>query len=343
MGNFRVDTFSPWLSFEAQGDPLGFRAPDGFQPNGIGLTPLAYGATSGSGSEAVGLSSWRPPGTPTVPQSEPRPWWLFGSEPDPNTPWLHVRPPDGPPGFHVASDGSVASGLTGSRTGLGLDRQVPNVGEASPVVGGPLAQDAWPLTDQPADTQAGWSRPLGQGEGPDSRPGLRWPWLRDEAREEPPGFGVAPNGSIAPGHIGDGGALDRDRPAANVGPTASFVGGPFPQQSRPLTEPSQEAQPLWSRQPGQGEGLEGSHLRWPWLRAEPTDKPPGSGLNPDGSGDQSKPDEFNPLSFAYQPFDQVPPENFMAEGTAQPEVGAVPTSLNPSQQPPSAMVPLPLP
>ena len=36
-----------------------------------------------------------------------------------------------------------------------------------------------------------------------------------------------------------------------------------------------------------------------------------SGGNPDGSGDQSKPDEFNPLSFAYQPFGQMAPENFV--------------------------------
>jgi hypothetical protein len=56
-------------------------------------------------------------------------------------------------------------------------------------------------------------------------------------------------------------------------------------------------------------------------------------VNPDGSRDQSKPDEFNPLSFAYQPFDQMPPENFVAEGTGQPQVGAAPTPLNPSQQP----------
>src|SRR6478736_6428082 len=72
VGNFRVETFPPWLSFEAQDDPLGLRAPDGFQPSGIGLTPLAYGTTSGNGSEAVGLSNWKPPGTPTVRQSELR-------------------------------------------------------------------------------------------------------------------------------------------------------------------------------------------------------------------------------------------------------------------------------
>ena len=83
MGNFRVDTFGPWLSFEGQDDPL---ASDGFQPQSFGLTPFSYGATSESGGEAVGLSNWRPPGTPTVLESEPRPWWLFGHEPDPNTP-----------------------------------------------------------------------------------------------------------------------------------------------------------------------------------------------------------------------------------------------------------------
>jgi hypothetical protein len=299
VGNFRVETFPPWLSFEAQDDPLGLRAPDGFQPSGIGLTPLAYGTTSGNGSEAVGLSNWKPPGTPTVRQSELRPWWLFGNEPDPNTPWLNVRAPDGSPGFRVAPDGSVASGSTGNRTALGLDPQVPAVGQASPVVGGPFAQHAWPMTDQPVDTQTGWSRFLGQSEGR--------------------GFEVAPNGSIAPGQTGNGGALGLDRQAANVGPLTPFVGGPFAQQTWPLMEPSPETSPWWTRQPGQGEGLEGrSDLRWPWLRAEPTDEPSGSGLNPDGSGDQSKPDGFNLLSFAYQPFDQMPPENFVADGTAQP-------------------------
>jgi hypothetical protein len=113
-----------------------------------------------------------------------------------------------------------------------------------------------------------------------------------------------------------------------------FVGGPFAQQTWPLTQPLLEAQPWWSRQPGQGEELESrSDLRWPWLRAEPTEESPGSGGSPDGSGDQSKPDEFNPLSFAYQPFDQMPPENFVTEGTGQLQVGAAPTPLNPSPQP----------
>ena len=34
-------------------------------------------------------------------------------------------------------------------------------------------------------------------------------------------------------------------------------------------------------------------------------------------GGQSKPDEFNPLSFAYQPFDQMPQENFVTEGIGE--------------------------
>lgn len=333
MGNFRLGTSGPWLSFEGQDDPL---ASDNPPPRSFGLTPFSYGAMSGSDSEGIGLSNWKPPGTPPVLRSEPRPWWLFGDEPDPNTPWLHVRPPDGPPGFRVAPDGTVASGPTGNRTTLGLDRQVPNVRPASPFVGGPFAQDAWPLTDKPGDTQAGWSRPLGQDEGPDSHRGLRWPWFRAEATEELPGVRVAPNGSVASDQTGNGDASGLDRLAPNVGPSGPFVGGQFAQQPWPLTEPSLDAQPWWSRQPGQGKGLEGrSDLRWPWLRGEPADEPPGSGVNTDGLRSQSKQDEFNPLSFAYQPFDRVPPENFTAEGTAQPEVGAAPTSLNPSQQPSS--------
>jgi hypothetical protein len=333
MGNFRFDTFPPWLSFEAQDDPLRLRV-SASQPNGLGLTPFAYGAASGSGSETVGLANWRPPGTQAVPQSQPRPWWLFGDESDPNTPWLHVRPPDGPPGFHVAPDGTLGSGPAGNRTALSLDQQVSNVGPVSPFVGGPFAQHAWPLTDQPADTQTGWSRPPGRDEGPDGGSGPRWPWLRAEPTEEPPGVGLKPSGSIAPGQTGDGGALGLDRLAPNVGPTVPFVGGPFAQQTWPLTQPSLEAQPWWSRQPGQGEELESrSDLHWPWLRAEPTEESPDSGGNPDGSGDQSKPDEFNPLSFAYQPFDQMPPENFVTEGTGQPQVDAAATPLNPSQQP----------
>jgi hypothetical protein len=332
MGNFRVDTFPPRLSFEAQDDPLRLRASDAFQHNGLGLTPLAYGATSGSGSETVGLANWRPPDTPAVQQSQPRPWWLFGDDPDPNTPWLHVRPPDGPPGFHVAPDGTLGSGPADNRPALSLDQQVSNVGPVLP--GGPFALHAWPLKDQPADTQTGWPRPPGRGEGPDGGSGPRWPWLRAEPTEGPPDFGLKPNGSIAPSQTGNRGALGLDRLAPNVGPTVPFVGGQFAQQTWPLTQPSLEAQPWWSRQPGQGEELESrSDLRWPWLRAEPTEESPDSGGNPDGSGDQSKPDEFNPLSFAYQPFDQVPPENFVTEGTGQPQVGAEPTPLNPSPQP----------
>jgi hypothetical protein len=139
---------------------------------------------------------------------------------------------------------------------------------------------------------------------------------------------------MAPGQTGNGGASGLDRQAPNVGPTVPFVGGPFAQQTWPRTEPSLEAQPSWSRQPGQGEGLEGrSDVRWPWLRAEPTDEPSGSGMKSDGSRDQSKPDEFNPLSFAYLPFDQMAPENFVSEATARPQVGVAPTPLNPSQQP----------
>jgi hypothetical protein len=330
MGNFRVDTFSPWLGFEVQDEPRGLRASDGFH---LGLTPLADGATTGGSREVVGLSNWRPPGTSAVLQSEPRPWWLFGNELDPNTPWLYVRPPDGPPGFRVAPDGTVASGPEGNRTALGLDQQVSNVGPASPLVGGLLAQHPWPPTDQPADTQAGWFHPLGQGEGTDSRVGLHWPWLRAEATEEPTGLGVTPNGSIAPSQTGNGDALGLDWQASNVGPSVPFLGGPFAQQTWPMTEPPLEAKPWWSAQPRQGEGLEDrSDLRWPWLRAEPTE-PLGSGLKPEGSGDQPKPDEFNPLSFASQPLDQMPPESFVADGTARLQVGVEPTPLDPSQQP----------
>lgn len=225
--------------------------------------------------------------------------------------------------------GTLGSGPAGNRTALGLDQQVSNVGPVSPFVGGPFAQHAWLLTDQPADTQ--WSRPPGRGEGPDGGSGPRWPWLRAEPTEAPPGVGLKPNGSIAPGQTGNGGALGLDRLAPNVGST---VGGPFAQQTWPLTQPSLEAQSWWSRQPGPGEELESrSDLHWPWLRAEPTEESPDSGVNPDGSGDQSKPDEFSPPSFAYQPFDQMPPENFVAEDTGQPQVGAAPTPLNPSQQP----------
>ena len=89
MGNFRVDTFRLGLALNAD-DPLRLRTSDGLQPSGLGLTPFTNSATSGSGSETVGLSNWRPPDTPTVPQSQPRPWWLFGdefrSEP---IPWPH--------------------------------------------------------------------------------------------------------------------------------------------------------------------------------------------------------------------------------------------------------------
>ena len=333
MGNFRVDTLWPWLSFEAQDDPLGLRSPPaGFQPSGFGLTPFAYGATPGIGSEAVGLSNWRPPGTSTVPPSEPRPWWLFGDEPDPNTPWLHVRPPDGPPGFRVAPDGTVASSPTGNGTALGLDRQVPNVGSASPLVGGPFAQHAWPPTDLLADAQSWRSRPPGQGEGPDGRPGPRWSWLRTEATEEPPGLRVTSDGSVVFGQTGNGTAFGLDRQAPDVGLTVPFNGGPFAQQAWPLAEPPVETQPWWSRQPWQGEGLDGRFdLRWPWLRAEPADEPPGSGVKPDGPGNQSKPDEFNPLSFAYQPFGREALENIDVGGS-QPQIGAAPTPLNPSQQ-----------
>jgi hypothetical protein len=230
MGNFGVDAFGPWLSFEAQDDPLSLRASDGFVPNGLGPTRFAYGAPSASRGETVGLANWRPPGTPAVLQSQPRPWWLFGDETDPNTPWLHVRPPD-PPGFRVAPDETVASGPTGNPTTLDFDRHAPSRGPASPFVGGPFAQHPWPLADRPADTQAGWSRPQGQGERPDSRSGLHWPWLRADATEELPGFRVPPDGSIAPGQTGDGGALGFDRQAPNVGPTVPFVGGPFTQQT----------------------------------------------------------------------------------------------------------------
>jgi hypothetical protein len=132
MGNFRVDTFSPWLGFEAQDDPLCLRAFDAFPHNGLGLTPLAYGATSGSGSETVGLASWRPSDTPAVSQSQPRPWWLFGDEPDRNTPWLRFRPPDGPPGFHVAPDGTPGSGPADNRPALSLDQLVSNVAQFHP-------------------------------------------------------------------------------------------------------------------------------------------------------------------------------------------------------------------
>lgn len=317
MANFRVETFSPWLSFEAQDHPLRFRASGASQPGGLGLAPFANGAMSGSGGETIGLANWRPPGTPSVQQSQPRPWWLFGDEPDPNTPWLNARLPDGPPGFRVAPDGAVSSSATGNPTAVNLDRKVPNFGPASPFVGGPFVQHAWPPL------------PQGQDEGPDSRSGLRWPWLRAEATEEPPGFDVAPDGSIAPGQTGNGGAL-----APNVGPTVPIAGGPAAQQTSPLTRPSLEAQPWWYRQPGQDEELEGgSDLRWPWLRAEPGEELRGSDVNADRSVNQSKPDEFSPLSFAYQPFDQMPAASIVAEGIGQPQAGEAPTPLNPTQQP----------
>jgi hypothetical protein len=147
---------------------------------------------------------------------------------------------------------------------------------------------------------------------------------------------VAPDGSIAPSRTSNGGAPAFDRQAPNVDPTVPFVGGPVAQQTWPPTQPSLEAQPWWSRQPGQGEELESRFdLRWPWLRAEPTDESPASGANPDGLGNPSNPDEFTPLSFAYQPFDQMPPANFVAEDTGPPQNGTAPTPLNPSQQPSS--------
>src|SRR5688500_20136018 len=144
MGNFRVDTFSPWLRFEAQDDPLRLPASDAFQHNGPGLTPLAYGATSGSGSETVGPANWRPPDTPAVLQSQPRPWWLFGDEPDPNTPWLHARPPDCPPGFRVAPDGTLGSGPARHRPAISLAEPVADVGTVSHFGGGPVEDIAQP-------------------------------------------------------------------------------------------------------------------------------------------------------------------------------------------------------
>jgi hypothetical protein len=57
MGNFWFGTFVPWLSFEGQDDSF---ASDNPQLQGFGLTPFSYGATSGSGSEGIGLSNWSP-------------------------------------------------------------------------------------------------------------------------------------------------------------------------------------------------------------------------------------------------------------------------------------------
>ena len=330
MGNFGGNTFWPWLGFEAQDDPLSLLSSDGFQPNDRGPMQFQSGTTSGSRREVVGLANWRPPGTPAVLQSQPRPWWLFGDETDPNMPWLHVRPPE-PPGFRVAPDGTVASGPTGNATALGFDRQASNAGPVSPFVSGPFAQRPSPLADQPADAQAGWSLPQGQGERPDSPSGL--PWLRADTTEEPPGFGVAPNDSIASSQTGNGATPRFDLQATNVGQTVPFVGAPFAQQTWPPTQASLGAQPWWSGQPGQGEEAESrSGLRWPWLRAEPTDEAAAFDVNRDGSGDRSNAEEFAPLSFAYQPFDQAPPATSVMEDTDSPQVGAAPTSLNPSQQ-----------
>jgi hypothetical protein len=406
MSNFRVDSISPWLRFVSSGDPLRLREPsNGPQSSGFDLTSFGYGAMPADGGDAIGLSNWRPPNSPK--QSAPEPWYLvpqrIGADEfkfDPNSPWLHVGPPDGPPGFRVAPDGTatsgqagngpagwsvpsvgpapsfvsglfaqqappltepparlpgpgeelygrpgarwpwlraesmgeptgfqvgpdgpVTTGRAGNSTASTLGGPASNVGPAAPFAGGLFAQQAPPLTEAPVETQPWWSRSPARGEGPDGLSDPRWPWLRAEPMHEPPRFRVGPYGPIDTDDTSNGTVLGLDWHAANVDPSAPFAGGLVPQQGLSPTEPAAEAQPWWARPPGQSAELDGRpDLRWPWLRAEPIAEQPGLRVNPDGSEDQSKPDDFNPMSFAYQPFGQMTAEDIGAD--TQPQVGA---------------------
>ena len=329
MSNFRVDTRWPWLHFEPPTDSSGIRM-HGNDSQSDGFDPLsfAYGATPAKSDEGVGLSNWRPPGALTGPQPEPRPWWLFGKEPDPTSPWLHVQPQDNPPGFRVAPNGSAASVPTGNGTAPSLGW---NVGPNASVVGRPFAHQSW-VTEPPEETQPLWLRVQGQGDRLEDQSDPRWPWLRAEPMDERPSLGAAPDVPVSPVETGNSTAFGFNWQTPDVGPTTPFAGGLFAQHDVP-TESSAEPQPWWSGPSGQGERIDGRPgLRWPWLRTEQTDELAALRMDRDGLEDQSKSGDFNPMSFAYQPFDRLALENVDVNGT-EPQVGAASTPLSPSRQP----------
>ena len=141
---------------------------------------------------------------------------------------------------------------------------------------------------------ADWvSRAPGRDEGPDGDSGPRWPWLRAEPTEEPPGLRIEPNGQSRPPDR-HGGALGLDRLAPNVGPTVPFVGGPFAQQL------AADAAIMRRNRGGlasQGKRRAGKSFRPSLARLPPNQRRRSLTLaGIQRSGDQSRPDEFNPLS-----------------------------------------------
>jgi hypothetical protein len=271
MVNFRVDTLWPWLRIEPPNDTPGFRfvpddpGPNGFGPMSLGYDPAREAATPVGGGNEFGLSNWRPPNTdpiapyaapPTAPRPEPQPWWSLpplnneGLRPDLKWPWLRFGPLDEPPGFRKALEGLVPGGV-GLMAGAYDPRgqAVPPAGAGNefglsnwrPPNANPFAQHATSPPAPGAESELSWQWP--QDNDQEIRPDLKWPWLRAEPAEEPPGFRVAPDGGIASVPTGNTNPFGLDwRPQGfglatpfGAGPLAPFVGQP--------SEPSSQAQP----------------------------------------------------------------------------------------------------
>ena len=260
MANFRVDTLWPWLRVEPPENPVdpGVIAA-GSGPNGFGLTPFGYDPSgqaavpAGNGSE-FGLANWRPPDTlSTFPGGEPQSGWSLPQRsdeeprPDLKWPWLRVEPPDDLAGFGMASDGSAAAAPTATGNAFGLfDWRPQGAGLAEPFAGGLFAPFAGQPSGPSAETQPWWSLLPGQSQGLDGHLDPRWPWLRAEPTDEPPGFRMNPDGSVR--QSGQGGdvrlmssAYDLPGQAAPETIVANGTEPPAGEASAPLNRSQQAA------------------------------------------------------------------------------------------------------
>lgn len=157
----------PWLRAVPEDNPSGFHtAGDGTRPTALALMAGAYDSpyeatTPADGGNQSGLSNW--------------------------------RPQDTAPGFRLTPAGSNSSAPTGAANASELDWRPPGFGLSGPFEHEKLA----PFVGQPSEPRLGtWSRVQEQGGPFDDHPYLRWPWLRTEPEDDPPGLRMNPDGSI---------------------------------------------------------------------------------------------------------------------------------------------------
>jgi hypothetical protein len=151
MVNFPLEQFWPWLRVERPDVPAGFWV--GVDDSGPGTVETAFG-----------LSNWRPPEAGASPQLPP-----FG--------------------FRMSPEGSIRAPSTSDVDAIGFDSRVQHRDPITPFVGRPLAPSAGSLFEPPLERQPWWSRSEETGAN-ERHPEVRWPWLRDEARVQGPGFPV---------------------------------------------------------------------------------------------------------------------------------------------------------